>query len=168
MRNLKWMMVGIVVIALVILWVLFIRYEKIERQEDFSGEGMSHVQLRVQDVDLVLEESKDENIHAALIGEKARADLWTLELHAEGTKLTIESVFKQKAYLNIKDRPQRQLVVRLPKKAYDSLRLIESSGWRNAAFSIPDPNGTRQVWSAANLKGRQELATAFGPLVLSK
>ncbi|PUA39095.1 hypothetical protein C8Z91_11540 [Paenibacillus elgii] len=166
-QVLKWTAVGVIAAALVAVWFLYIKYEDIEKQKDISSEGISQILIRVRDVDLVLKESGDGKIHAALTGEKARSDSWTLEAGTEGASLQIESAFIQKAYLNYKDHPRRELIVSLPKKSYNSIRLIESSHWRNASFSIPESDGTPKTWSAAGLKGRKELESPFGIIVLS-
>lgn len=150
--------------ALAAVWFFFLKYEKVGQQDRFSGDAISQLQIRVQDVDLVLNESEDGFIHARLEGEKAKADRWTLRTGVAGDLLNIESEFTQKAYFNYKDRPKRELIVSLPRKTYESLRLSESTHWRDASFSILSSDGTRKTLNAEGLKEQGQLTTLFGVL----
>ena len=101
------------------------------------------------------------------MGEKAKADKWTLDTSVQGTVLKIESNFLQKAYLNYKDKVSRELIVSLPKKKYDSIHLkISPQSEENLSVSIQTANGEIKRIDTVNLKTQSRLETEFGSIFI--
>ncbi|WP_028552476.1 hypothetical protein [Paenibacillus sp. UNC451MF] len=162
-----WLIIITAVVATTI-WYNYLSYENVDVSKTMSGETVKQIVMDLTDVDLVVCKSNDGRIAASLSGEKAKADEWTLETYVKGAELQIQSVFKQRAYLNYKDKPRRELVVSLPEQAYDDIRLNWSANWRNASLTVQAANGEIQVISPHSLEASGPVDTPFGPIRIVK
>jgi len=143
-------------------WYKFLSYANVDVRKEMSGEGISSISLELRDVDLIIQKSPDRQITARLSGEKAKADRWTLDTYVQGPALQIESLFAQRAYLNYKDNPKRVLILSLPEKQYDSIRLKFSSEWRKSSLKVQMANGELQAVNLKKLKNPGYAETPFG------
>lgn len=128
-----------------------------QRKENLNGQ-VKQIDVKVNNVDLIFKKSKDNQVHVEIVGTKAKIDQWDFTAFTKGESLEISSSYNQKMYLNFNDQAKRKLIISLPQKRFDAIRVSVAYSWETTVTVLD------QTYTSEQLQKLKEQPSPFGTI----